>query len=732
MRPDRVTPAALERRVSQAIIVTSAAVFAFVLTILPGRYPGNDEAKYLGIGLDMLNGLGPVTVFGTFFQPHSPLWSVIMAAPRAWLGLDAYAWAHLLNIGASASVIVLAGALGWRIRPAVGAFAAASILSLPYLFALSRHLGLDMVMAGLTLAYLLVGREALRARSAASAIACGAIFAFGFLIKETILPFAAAPFLAGIAAGIPAGRIARVAAWTVLVTAVVTSWWWLLFAVETGRVYRLGTPAWTLIPVALGIALVVAIGFAWDRLTPRLGAIGERRVQVLGGPRPSGQVIAWGLAILWAAWFVVFFNGTRDLRGLGLFNFDQLAYYAGTWFGEARPLIAIGGIGAVIDIASRMLANRSDRSSTTEFWLAELCGFPLALLVAGVGDMPRHLVAQMVLLFVIGASGWLWLFEGIVQRPSLARALVLTLAAAAAAVLLVPIALVNARARLALVAAAIIVLAIATLMAARPELRPRALAWGRQGRAAISAAALAFVVSSAIFVSASAAPGRNLLDERKADAVRQTIDWLRANVAPGATIAFGSGLSMETGVEIRGDYRLAVVRENLAVLFDPRAPLGVTQQGGGPNEDDWIVVATQNLQSATFSGFRAENLIRRLRSTRADYWIQMADSELDAPAVAEPALTPDHGFTLAGKLVATNPGGVLRIWIHRIDPARLSFGRMVWITQPALERLVARLETSSAPQRSSTAGNLVARVVVVPEGPAADRLRARLKALAGE
>src|SRR6266511_119343 len=224
-----------ERQAALAVIGASAALFVGLLILMPTRFQGFDEAKYLGIGLNVLRGDGAVTVYGGFFEPHSPLWPVIMAAPRAWFGMDAYAWAHLLNVASAGLVLVLGAVLGWRIRPAAGALTALSILAFPYAFELSRRVGLDMPETLLTLAYLMVGWAAVRRGSARWCLAAGALLAVAFLVKETVLPFAPVPFLAGLAWGLPAARIARIAAWSIVTAAVGTSWWWVLFAAETGR-----------------------------------------------------------------------------------------------------------------------------------------------------------------------------------------------------------------------------------------------------------------------------------------------------------------------------------------------------------------------------------------------------------------------------------------------------------------------------------------------------------------
>src|SRR5207247_4807759 len=99
------------------------------------------------------------------------------------------------------------------------ALTAVSILAFPYAFELSRRVGLDMPVVLLTLGYLLVGWATVRRRSARWAVAAGALFAVGFLVKETVLPFAPVPFLAGLAWGLPAAAVARTAAWAVAAAA---------------------------------------------------------------------------------------------------------------------------------------------------------------------------------------------------------------------------------------------------------------------------------------------------------------------------------------------------------------------------------------------------------------------------------------------------------------------------------------------------------------------------------
>ncbi|MDQ6794214.1 MAG: hypothetical protein M3067_05255, partial [Chloroflexota bacterium] len=424
-----MTASSLERRVALAVVVACAVVYAAVLMIVPARFHGYDDAKYLSIGLNVLDGRGPLTSFGVFFEPHSPLWPVILAIPKAWLGIDPFGWAHILNVIAAVAVVGLGALLGWRIRPAAGALAAVGILAFPYLFDLSRRVGLDMPIAALSLGYLVLGGVAARDRSIRWAIGAGVLFGIAALIKESVLPFAPVPFIAAYAAGRPASSVARQGTIALLVAAVVTSWWWLMYAAGTGRVYRLGTPAWTLLPLAVAVLVAWAAAIAWDRRATSPGPAGPRatRPEGLRSRRLSPRAIAWLLAAGWVVGLIVMLGRAPELHGRSLLDLGQIAYYAGTWADTLSPFLVVGGVGAVLDLVARARRGASPRAGE-DTWLAVFCGLPLILLVIGVGELPRHYVAQMVLLIAIGAGGWLWLAEAVVARPTAATIRLLAVA----------------------------------------------------------------------------------------------------------------------------------------------------------------------------------------------------------------------------------------------------------------------------------------------------------------
>jgi len=748
-----------ERRVSLAVIGASAILFAGLLTVAPARFQGFDEAKYLGIGLNVLRGLGAVTVFGGFFEPHSPLWPAIMAAPRAWFDADAYAWAHLLNIVSAGLVILLGAVLGWRIRPAVGALTAVSILAFPYVFELSRRVGLDMPMALLTIGYLMVGWAAVRRRSAPWAVAAGALFAIGFLIKETVLPFAPVPFLAGLAWGLPAAAVARMAAWAVVATAVGTSWWWVLFAMQTGRVYRLGTPAITLVPLLLLVVLVVVAGLAWERIAMRLRptgdptATGDRDARgdptaradpdarPSGGGRarrgPSGRVVAWTLAVLWALALSVFLGRTKELLGVGLLDPAQIGLYLRTWYDQLVPVFAVGGIGAAIDLGSRAVAGRRPGPPVDDLWLALLCGLPLILLVVGVGDLPRHFVAQLVLLLAIGSGGWIWLVDRVVERPTLGRVVALGVADAAAVVVVLPLVTGLRLVLVGLAGLGLLAIVGAGIVSSRLDRGVGAAAWLRRGGISVLLVGLAFVIGAGgLFARTTASRPEPNLDDAKAQAVASVASWLRGNLPPGSTVAFASGLGYETAVEVQDAFHVVQIRNQTAVVFDPTAPLAVGRPGSRARAD-WLALSALPRTASAYTGYGAAALVGQIRRSHADVWVLVTVDAENDPLVIDRALTPDHGFDLRASWTWPTGVGTLEALIFGIRPDDVAFGTTVWASQAALARLVDQLEaarTRSVAEASvaDAARALLARVSVVPEGPTADGLRARLKALAGD
>lgn len=711
----------LERRVSGLILAATPLLFVLFLAIAPSANPTFDDAKYVGVGRNLLAGDGPLTGFGVVFLKHSPLWPIIIVLPERLLGAHPIATGHLVNALSAAAAIVLVGYLGWRVRPAIGAIAAVLFASLPYVFDLARTAGIDLPSIVLTLAYLAFGLTVVRSGSLLRAALLGAIFAAAFLIKETVLPFAVVPFILGILWGVPWRSLAGTAAVTLGVAAVGTAPWFAMYAGYTGRVYRAELPAWTLLPATIAIAAVVILGLAADPIAERVHARGwdDAASRRIPARLRSRAVLGWAAVAAWFTILVVFFGRTRELLGASLFDPDQLAYAVANSIASVRLAFAFG-LGSVLLVADLLRQPRRVDRASVDVLVAVVCGIPLILLVVGIGETPRHYVAELALIILTGTIGWSHGLVRLRERDPLTVGLVVALVILA---LLIVGSSAAGRLTPTLVAGGIGG-AIAALVAFAVGLR-----WLRShGRLAL----VGMLVAAVLFVFGLGTVGVRAVrmphtaDANEARATADTIAWLKATVPPGETVAFGQYLSMETSIDLPAGYRAIQVRQYLAV-DDPTAPLGLRSAGGTPT--DYVAVDVAPLKANQFDVFSASRLLSQLRSAGARYYVVPVSHRLTSAAVLG-VLTPANGFTELPVRTYRGPDDTIDVHTYRVDLGALDIpaDRMV-ISPAALERLVDRLERSPA-AAAAPARNLVDRIVPPADG-SETALLARLAALAG-
>ena len=731
-----------ETRLIVAVVVLATIFLAVLLFVAPARFMTEDDAKYLEIGTNVFAGNGPTTVFGVFFPFHSPLWPIVLVGPRILFGLDAVWWGHVLAIASGCGIVALTAYFGSRIWALVGIAAAATLVAFPYFLSLGRGLGLDLPAAFLSLAYLAIGLTAVRRHSLRWAVAAGAVFAVAFLIKEIALPFAPAPFLAGLVRGMPIRSVARLAAATMLVAAVGTSWWFVVYAQQTDTVYRLGTPGWTLAPIGLILAIVGVIGLAFDRPDgPTTAADPPRRSPLR--PIPLG----WIGTVMWAAVLTLFFARTRSETSAGFLNPSEIRNYVATWLPSLGPILAIGLVGLVLATVERVRAAhvgdgvratpptagagpgeaRVDWASVDDLIVASVCGLPLVLLVVSVGEIPRHYIAQLSILAAIGCAGWLLLARRLTRDPDAATLTITGLACLAAAALVVPPLLDDGAVRRALAFVGLLLTIIAGLIVV-----PRVLA-RRPGSARIDSY-LPVGLMAGLVVVALALAGLGVLRPRsqadltKAEAVRVASDWVRANVPRGSTVGFGQILGYEVAITLQGDYRAVMIGETQGLGIDAAAPLGV-REIGKPAADDWIALSAAPRLVSTIYGYRSGPLQALIRDHEVRVWVLNALSGSDNPTTIEEALRGASGVGATAWWSGPFGSGDLNTTIFTIDPDRLGFGRPVVVGVDALERIVQALEKE--PSRSSiTATSLLERVVIRPDGASARDLLERLRKVA--
>ena len=607
--PDGLDASGSERRAALFVIAAAALVLLVALAIAPPTNPTYDDAKYVGIGRNVLEGHGPTSVFGTVFLKHSPVWPALIVLPERIAGIHPIVVGHFANVVSGVAILLMVGALGWRVRPALGGLGAATLVGLPYFSDIARTAGIDLPSIAITFGYILLGFVAVRRNSLLLAGLAGLLFGLGFVIKETILPFAPVPFLAAILWDIPWRSILRLTAVTVAMAALSSGWWLVMYASYTGEVYRVGFPAWTLLPSAIAIAIFVVLAFAANPLARRSAAGG--RPALIMAKAPVGlrthvrSIVGWSLAIAWVLALLWVFNGTTKLQGAGLFNLAQIRSYLSETFIPVRPVFALG-LGSILAVGSLVRDPSAIGREARALLVAVVCGSPLVVLVVGVGEAPRHYIGEMALLGLTGWMGWIsGAYQAIVRRDRLL--LVLGTALGAVALALVGLGLLRQYGRIGLIAAAAgLLIALVVLVAVAVSPNGRRRLWST-GPAVLLATVLVFAAANTL-VSADRLSGT--VNSVETLATARAVAWIEDNVSPGSVIGIGPYLSMATAMDLPAGYRAVMIRHFLAI-GDPSEPLGLRGPGG-----DWIAVDVAPGKANQFLVYDAGRFTRLVEQNR--------------------------------------------------------------------------------------------------------------------
>ncbi len=707
-------------RWSFLFVLAAVAIFTITVVGVPPFPVTFDEAKYLGIGYSMVEGQGPRIVFGSYFLPHAPVWPTVVVAPAIALGIDALTVGRALNALSGVGLIVLTAALAWRVRPAAAALAAIALLGTTFFHELTRTARLDVPSAALAIAFLALGLVAVRRGSAPLAVAAGLLFGVAFLVKEIALPLAPVPILAAILHRQPWRPILRTAGWLILSGTVVVAPWFIFVADVSDRVYRLGTPGWTLLPIgvallAVGVVAVIAGRGEDDR--PAFG-LADR----LEGRRRTWLVV--GMTLAWTLALTLVFTGVLRTRTTGLVDLAQIARYIELWW-AFHLTAAIGAVGLVLSILAWPHLDKGRREAAEDLWLATICGLPLVILVVGVGEGPRNYLAQLAIGAAIAAVGWLWLFDVAVRRWT-------TVTILAVGALFGPVVglvigeFVGVRFRVG--AAAGLVGGVLVAGAIGATLRAGRLGDG-SGRVPPERAVAALLAVGLVSASALLALAMHLRQPTptRDEAVATVAAWAKENVEPGSTVAFGSYLGYEMALPLRKDFRIRQVRHVL-VVGDVEAPDGV-RVFGKPAVDDWVSmdIAPKNIHE--FQAFSASLFIAQLRRSEAAYWVYSTGTSTAADTII-PALEGAVGFEqLAHWSFPRRTGDPIDTYAYRLDLDRLAIDpARIHMAPDALERMVNLVESTGA---TDLARRLAPQVEAVPASPETDALIARLRQVAG-
>ncbi len=261
-------------------LVVALVVLAVLRIALGGWAPlAPDDARYLYVGLSILDGHGPVTPSGSTFLLRSPVYGLALATGSSLVGGDPLVGARLVALGLS--LLALAGALrlGWLLAGPGGAVGTAfALVAAALVWRLVPSLRIDLPQTAAIVATLLaVWRPTVRRWAVG-----GLLLGLAILIKETALPLLILPV--ALVGSVPPARLARLAAVFIGAAVVTAAWWWVVVWASTGQLFPLN---------ALSVieARDVDVALRVDRSTAFLLAIaiagwGDRR---LAGPPIPGR-----------------------------------------------------------------------------------------------------------------------------------------------------------------------------------------------------------------------------------------------------------------------------------------------------------------------------------------------------------------------------------------------------------------------------------------------------------
>lgn len=671
-----------ESRTGRAALAATAAapaIFGVLLLIVPAFAVGFDEAKYLGIGANLWAGRGPDSAFGVPFLLHPPLWSAVLYASQALAGFDAVTWGHILDGIAGIGVVALTAAMARRSSAVAGIVAAFAILAFGYLLALTRTTRLDVPVAALGLLYLEVGWIAVRGGSRRWAIGAGIVYALAVLVKEVAIPLAPVPILCGVLADVPWRRVLRSTAWILLAASIGLAPWFIYYSQQTGYVYRVGSPAWTLPLLFLPVLALIVLGFASSRLAESRAMVGAT---ARFRPRLPASIVAhgrslfgWGVAAGWSVAFLFFFSRISRLAGASLFQAAQFRFYFETWALDLAPVALFCASGLVLAILLLASDGRArEHRGVVNALVATICGAPLVLMVIAVGEPPRNYIAQVATAVALAAGAWTWAIGRVVARF------------------------------------------------ATDGRRPRLARWG------MPATAMVAIVLGTSVLGIRTWPTRAGSGDGSSSAVSTTVAWVKANVPAGTPIAFGSFLSYNMAYDLVAEYPLYQLPARIATL-DPAQPMGF-RRAGDLGASDWVAadIAPRNVnQYETYRATWIENAVRRWN---IGYWVYATGIDTASPAILG-QLTADHGFDPVVTWTFGPASAPYSVTIFRVDLAHVALDRShLYVSSEALRRLVTRLAQTPAASRAAAAA-LVGKIVVVPTSGGAAADLARLKALAG-
>ena len=234
-QPDPAEPALAGDRWLGLGLVVALVVLAVLRIALGGWAPlAPDDARYLYVGLSILDGHGPVTPSGSTFLLRSPVYGLALATGSSLVGGDPLVGARLVALGLS--LLALAGALrlGWLLAGPGGAVGTAfALVAAALVWRLVPSLRIDLPQTAAIVATMLaVWRPTVRRWAVG-----GLLLGLAILIKETALPLLILPV--ALVGSVPPARLARLAAVFIGAAVLTAAWWWVVVWASTGQLFPL-------------------------------------------------------------------------------------------------------------------------------------------------------------------------------------------------------------------------------------------------------------------------------------------------------------------------------------------------------------------------------------------------------------------------------------------------------------------------------------------------------------
>lgn len=283
-----------------------------------------DDARYLFVGLSVLDGQGAITPSGDPYLLRSPVYGVALALGSRALGGDPLDGARIVAALAALLGLLAALRVAWlEAGPGAVVGTALALAATPLVWQLLPSLRIDLTQTALVVALLLAARRPTVRRWAAAGVVLGLVV----LVKETALPLVLLPLVL-LGSG-PVAIIRRSALAYVAAAVATAGWWWVVVFVSSGQVFP---------------ANALAVIEARD-------VTGSLRLSLTAVPLVAAAVSGWGV-VAWRARHEI---GSRLLLGAAL-GLAPAAIYAASQGLNARNFAAIAVLSAIaIGIAGATL-----------------------------------------------------------------------------------------------------------------------------------------------------------------------------------------------------------------------------------------------------------------------------------------------------------------------------------------------------------------------------------------